>query len=242
MTAPEKPAPTWAMVPLKSPERAKSRLAAALSPEQRLRLFFLLAERVIRTLQATRGIDSVAVVTASAEIAAFARSLGAVPVLQTNDFGMSASFDLALGELQLTEPQRVLMLPGDLPLISSGALEAVLSAAGTGPAIVVVPDRHRVGTNALLCSPPRALAPCFGGHSFERHLAAARAAGVTPRVLELEALALDLDHPEDLDDLRRRDGALAEQLLAALPSVNAATTASAGTCVADRCAAVAVNQ
>jgi 2-phospho-L-lactate guanylyltransferase len=216
------------MVPLKSPERAKSRLAAALSPEQRLRLFFLLAERVIRTLHATRGIDSVGVVTASAEIAAFAKSLGAVPILQSNDFGMSAAFDLALGELQPTTPQRVLMLPGDLPLISSSALEAVLNAAGTGPAIVVVPDRHRVGTNALLCSPPRALAPCFGDHSFERHLAAARAAGVTPRVLELEALALDLDHPEDLDDLRRRDGALAEQLLGARPS--------------DRCAAVAVNQ
>jgi 2-phospho-L-lactate guanylyltransferase len=234
MTSLEKQAPTWALVPLKARERAKSRLATVLSPEQRARLFFGLAERVIQVLQATRGIDSVAVVTASAEIAVFARSLGAVPILQSDDFGMSAAFDLAIDELQQEKPRRVLMLPGDLPLISSSALEAVLGASGTGPGVVVVPDRHRVGTNALLCNPPRALAPCFGGRSFERHLAAAKTAGMTAHVLELEALALDLDHPEDLDHLRHRDSALAAQLLGSPPSANAAKE--------DRRAAVAVNQ
>ena len=60
MTSPEKQAPTWALVPLKSRERVKSRLATVLSPEQRVRLFFALAERVIQALHATRGIDSVA--------------------------------------------------------------------------------------------------------------------------------------------------------------------------------------
>ena len=238
MTSSEKQAPTWALVPLKSRERAKSRLATVLSPEQRLRLFFALAERVIRALHATRGIDSVAVVTASSEIAAFARSLGAVPILQSTDFGMSAAFDQALCELQAAKPRRVLMLPGDLPLISSAALEAVLAAVDTEPGIVVVPDRHRVGTNALLCSPPRALAPCFGGHSFERHLAAARSAGVNARVLEVEALALDLDHPEDLGYLRHQDGELAAQLFGTLSGVNV----GADTGIGDRSAAWAVNQ
>lgn len=246
MTSSEKQAPTWgptwAVVPLKSHERAKSRLATILSPEQRLRLSFALAERVVQALHATRGIDSVAVVTASAEIAAFARSLGAVPILQSADFGMSAAFDLALGELHVTKPRRVLMLPGDLPLISSSALEAVLAAGDNEPGIVVVPDRHLVGTNALLCSPPQALAPCFGGHSFERHLAAAKAAGVSARALEVEALALDLDHPEDLDYLRHRDGALAAQLLGTVPSVNSADITCVGACVAHRCADLAVNQ
>jgi len=234
------------MVPLKSREHAKSRLAAVLSPEQRAHLFFALAERVIKALHATRGIDAVAVVTASAEIAAFARSLGAAPILQSADSGMSAAFDLAIDELQRTQPRRVLMLPGDLPWISSSALEAVLGAAGPEPGMVVVPDRHRVGTNALLCSPPRALAPCFGDHSFERHLAAAKAAGVAARILELEALALDLDDPADLDYLRRRDGALAAQLLGPQPNVNTAAT-TVGTRVGDplagaRGAARAVNQ
>jgi 2-phospho-L-lactate guanylyltransferase len=216
MTASDKQALTWAMVPLKSRERAKSRLASVLSPEQRLRLFFALATRVIRTLQATRGIDAVAVITASTEVAAFAQSLGAVAMLQSADFGMSAAFDTAIRELNVTKPRRVLMLPGDLPLVSTSALEEVL-AANTDTGVVIVPDRHRVGTNALLCDPPQALAPCFGGHSFERHLITARAAGVDVRVLEVDALALDLDNPEDLDYLRERDSTVAEHLLGALP-------------------------
>jgi 2-phospho-L-lactate guanylyltransferase len=119
-------------------------------------------------------------------------------------------------------------------LISSSALEAVLGAAGTEPGIVVVPDRHRAGTNALLCSPPGTLAPRFGGHSFERHLAAARTVGVAAHVLELEALALDLDHPEDLDCLRQRDSALAAQLLGSSLGAEAAKQ--------DLRAAVAANQ
>ena len=247
MTAPEKQASTWAVVPLKSPEQAKSRLATVLSPEQRVRLFFALAERVIQVLHATRGIDSVAVVTASAEIAAFARALGAVPILQSADFGMSAAFDLAIDELQPTMPHRVLLLPGDLPLISSNALEAVLGAAGAEPGIIVVPDRHRVGTNALLCSPPRAVAPSFGGHSFERHVTAAKAVGATVRVLELEALALDLDSSADLDYLRHQDSALAAQLLGGLRSIDAGGAAGVDARVGDPTACIrgtarAVNQ
>lgn len=237
MTFFEKQGLTWALVPLKSPERAKSRLAAVLDPERRLRLFFALAEQVIRTLLDTRGIDSVAVVTASPDIASFARSLGAAPILQSADFGMSAAFDLAVSELQATQPRRVLMLPGDLPLISATAVEAVL-AAGTSPGIVVVPDRHRVGTNALLCYPPAVIAPCFGGHSFERHLASAEAAGVNAQVLDIDALALDLDYPEDLDYLRSRERVLAARLSGMLSTVNASSEA----CIADRCSAVAMNQ
>jgi 2-phospho-L-lactate guanylyltransferase len=232
----EKQALTWALVPLKSRERAKSRLATVLSPEQRTHLFFALARQVILTLQTTRGIDAVAVITASAEIAAFARSLGATPILQSADFGMSAAFELAVGELQIANARRVLMLPGDLPLISSVALEALLAAAGNEPGVVVVPDRHRTGTNALLCAPPRALSPCFGGHSFERHMQAAQAARLDAHIFEHEALALDLDHPEDLDYLQAQDSALAAQLLIAKSCVTTPPH------IEDRCAARAVNQ
>jgi 2-phospho-L-lactate guanylyltransferase len=129
--------------------------------------------------------------------------------------------------LQLLEPTlqpaRALMVPGDLPLISSSAVEEVLAAADMQPGIVIVPDRHRVGTNALLCDPPQAIAPCFGGHSFERHLTAARSAGVAARVLEIADIGLDLDVPEDFDCLRGAaripEGTLTAPLLEALRSI-----------------------
>jgi len=63
--------------------------------------------------------------------------------------------------------------------------------------VVVVPDRHGRGTNALLLSPPDAIGPAFGVNSRIAHEEAARAVDA----LSLEVggpLALDLDLPEDL--------------------------------------------
>jgi 2-phospho-L-lactate guanylyltransferase len=216
MTGISKQALTWAIVPLKSARLAKSRLAAVLDPEQRVHLFFALARQVIVALKASKSIDAVAVVTSNPEVAAFATDLGAVPILQSADVGMSPALECALHGLQSARPRRVLMLPGDLPLISAAAIDEVVSAArDLGASVVIVPDRHREGTNALLCSPPDALTPRFGPRSFERHLAAARTSGLATRVLEIEDLALDLDCLDDLDHLHRHGGQPAEHLLRA---------------------------
>jgi 2-phospho-L-lactate guanylyltransferase len=210
------PASTWALVPLKSSERAKSRLAVALDAGQRRQLFFALAQRVILALNESESVDAVAVVTSSVEVAAFARSLGAMPIMQEADVGMSPALELALRSLQTMQPQRVLMVPGDLPLITARAVDTIFEAQASSDHVVLVPDRRREGTNALLCSPPQVLAPCFGADSFSRHVHAARAAGIATSVIEIEELALDLDCVDDLDYLRGYDDARSEHLLAPL--------------------------
>ena len=75
----------------------------------------------------------------------------------------------------------------------------MLSCAGLPPVVVVAPDRHRQGTNALLVSPAGLIEYDFGAGSFERHCARARQAGARLEICELPSLALDVDLPEDLD-------------------------------------------
>ncbi|MFP5307832.1 MAG: 2-phospho-L-lactate guanylyltransferase [Gammaproteobacteria bacterium] len=198
----------WAVVPLKSPERAKMRLAGVLSAAQRRELLFELAQRVIRALQATRGIEHTAIVTACTEVAAFARRLGVQSILQDTETGTAAAFAAAVDALQPRQLRGLLMLAGDLPLVSAAALERVIAAAGSSPGAVIVPDRHGAGTNALLCTPPQALAPCFGADSFRRHCAAAAASGLRLRVLDIPELALDLDDADDLAVLQRAQAEL----------------------------------
>lgn len=193
------PGATWALVPLKSSHQAKSRLASVLDATRRSRLFFTMAHRVIESLRACRLIHGVAVVTANEQVASFAAKLGAWPILQTADLGMSQALSHALRALQSVKPGRVLMLPGDLPLLTPMAVGTILTADSSGPGVVLVPDRHGVGTNALLCEPPDIIAPSFGGESFERHLHAAKNAGVRAHVLHLANIALDIDVPDDLN-------------------------------------------
>ena len=90
--------------------------------------------------------------------------------------------------------------------------------------VVIVPDRHGAGTNALLLSPPDVIEPSFGPGSFARHAARAHAAGTVVRVAEIRSLGLDVDTPDDLRVLRdalaaRPDGApRTRELLACLLS------------------------
>jgi 2-phospho-L-lactate guanylyltransferase len=93
--------------------------------------------------------------------------------------------------------------------------------------VVIVADRHGQGTNALLLTPPGAMAPSFGPGSFARHAARARAAGATVRVAQAPSLELDVDTPGDLAALRAaladrpdaapRTRALLERLAPAAP-------------------------
>jgi 2-phospho-L-lactate guanylyltransferase len=90
--------------------------------------------------------------------------------------------------------------------------------------VAIVPDRHGTGTNALLLAPPDAIEPSFGPGSFDRHEAAAVAAGLEPVVVRPPTLVLDVDTGDDLGRL--------EQLLAArtdrAPRTRAALRGRAG--------------
>ncbi|HSL98272.1 MAG TPA: hypothetical protein VK831_06835, partial [Candidatus Deferrimicrobiaceae bacterium] len=63
--------------------------------------------------------------------------------------------------------------------------------------VVLVPDQHGAGTNAMLVSPPEIIGPRFGERSRTAHAAAAREVGAT--LLEVGGpLSLDVDTPADL--------------------------------------------
>jgi 2-phospho-L-lactate guanylyltransferase len=194
MTAP------WAVVPLKSPATAKSRLGGILTPVQRRELYFALARRAIEALSAARGIDRLLVATTSDEAAAFARALGAEVLALQRENGTAAACRDAAQAASLQAPA-LLMLAGDLPLVSVAAIERLLLAAAPQRGVTVVPDRRGIGTNALLCRPPALLAPCFGRDSFSAHLALARAQHIPLQVHRCGELALDLDVAEDLEFL-----------------------------------------
>jgi 2-phospho-L-lactate/phosphoenolpyruvate guanylyltransferase len=189
----------WAVVPLKPSSLAKSRLAGVLTPDQRRAWFFGLARRALDALCATDGIERVAVITADAEVARFAQAHGAVALTESQAEGTAQAFSKAL--TQLPTPGRVLMLAGDLPLVSPRALGSVVDAAARHD-VVIVPDRLQRGTNALACSPMDAIPPCFGTDSYARHLAAAHARQRSVCTLQIEALALDIDVPADIEQLR----------------------------------------
>ena len=100
----------------------------------------------------------------------------------------------------------LLTVPGDIPLIEAADIRHLLAAhcedvRRNGRAFSIVPARDQRGSNAVACSPAAAVPLRFGDDSFLPHLAAARARGIEPRVLQLARIALDIDTPDDLAQL-----------------------------------------
>jgi 2-phospho-L-lactate/phosphoenolpyruvate guanylyltransferase len=186
-------APVSIVIPLKGGPNAKSRLSAVLSPTERLALAHSMAMHVILSARASIAGERVTIVTGCPEMAALARGLGTQVVDDPFNAGTAAACMLAQPALEKTGP--ILFLSADLPLIQPHSLNAMTALDA---AVVIAPDRHRIGTNALLVRPGAGVRPCFGQGSFARHCAVAAAANIVPRIFEDPAIAHDIDVPDDL--------------------------------------------
>jgi 2-phospho-L-lactate guanylyltransferase len=190
-------------VPLKGGALAKSRLATALSQADRERLAHDMARHVLTQLVQSPLIAAVWAITPAASMAKIARQLG-VHVLKDRECrGTTIACQQALTALRArglaTPGRRVLFIGGDLLHLNADALTTLLTSRTDA---AIAPDEKRRGTNALLVDASRPVALSFGPHSFQRHLRAARRAGIDLTIVEHPALAFDIDEPADLARLR----------------------------------------
>lgn len=175
------------LVPVKAFARAKARLAPALDPTERSALARTMATRVIRAL----GDRPVWVVCDDAEVAAWARSQGASVSWQPGR-GLNGAVTGATRERFDDGARRVTVVHSDLPLL------AVLPPMGTEPdSLVLVPDRHGLGSNVVSTPTPR-FRFFYGTASLQRHLDEGRRLGLPIRVLRDVPLSWDVDEPADL--------------------------------------------
>jgi 2-phospho-L-lactate/phosphoenolpyruvate guanylyltransferase len=193
---------TAVILPVKSFAKAKQRLGDAVGDSDREELAAAMVGDVLAALGQVAQIDEVIVVTAEPVAAQEAQSAGAVVVDDPEEIGQSAAAGRGIDAALARGAGRALLVPGDCPAVAPHELARLLERPVDEPSVVIVPDRHGSGTNALLLTPPGAVEPAFGTGSFARHAARARAAGATVKVCDLPSLGLDVDTPDDLAALR----------------------------------------
>jgi len=192
----------WAIVPVKPLRRGKSRLAGALSDEERVELNQSLLQHTLKTLKGLKEVEQVLVVSRDPEALTLARQQGARTVRENGQPLLNTALTRATIVAQVYATRGVLILPADLPLISEEDVLTLIERAVNPPVIVIAPDRHGKGTNALLISPSGLIDYDFGENSFEKHCELARQVGARLEIVDLPTLGLDLDLPEDLELIR----------------------------------------
>jgi len=191
-----------AILPVKRFGEAKRRLAAGIEPDRREGLIAAMVADVLEAIGAARTVERTIVVSSEPAAEALAAEAGALAIPDASEGGHVGAALAGIARARADGAGCVLLLAGDCPLLDPRELDRLLT--GVPEAYVgIVPDRHGSGTNALALRPPDAIVPAFGEGSCERHVAAARAAGIPFAVEPLPSLGLDLDTPADLIALTR---------------------------------------
>lgn len=191
---------TWAILPVKPLNRAKSRLAGVLSPENRTQLAMNMLVHTINTLQRVQAISGVLVISRDSKVLSVARDQGkgVFTIQESGQPELNSALMRATQLLNSWGAETTLVLPTDIPLLAVDDIEKMLHIGRYTPSVVIAPDRQRDGTNALLTNPSGIIVYSYGPGSFERHCSQAQLVGAELHVFESERIALDVDTPDDL--------------------------------------------
>lgn len=190
-----------AIIAVRGGPSAKTRCASILTSRQRNALIVAMVKDMVAALAAVRQSCRVHIVTPTREIAGLAVDLGAEPIFEPVPAGVNAAFETARRHVNADAPDdRLILLPGDLPLITPddvrcAILEHDWSMLGVVPA-------NDGGTSALMLSAGMPIVPRFGNCSARAHRSAARAAGIGVATRYFPSFACDIDRPIDLEWLR----------------------------------------
>ena len=187
-------------IPMKDLVNAKQRLVGAVGAAERQALAAAMLEDVLAAV-AGADLDAVWVITRDAGVTAVAGRFGATIVTEAEDRGHTAAVADAQARARDEDVAVFATIPGDVPCVTAGEIDALVGAVAGAPGVALAPSRSGLGTNGVALTPPAVMTLRFGEPSFEGHLATARGRGLTPRVLGLPGLALDVDGPDDLSAL-----------------------------------------
>jgi 2-phospho-L-lactate guanylyltransferase len=204
------PLQTYAVLPVKPLNRAKSRLARALKAPTRAALVRSIFSRTLDVIAQVPRLDGVIVVSRDLTILELARQRHAVALMES-DSGLNPAITQAAHWAVQHQARSILIVPVDLPLIMADDLENMLDLALEPNAMVIAPDRHDEGTNVLLVRPPDAIQFSYGTTSFRAHRAQAIDRGLTVHEYRSPTTAFDIDEPDDLECYRALDASIVSE-------------------------------
>jgi 2-phospho-L-lactate guanylyltransferase len=194
----------FGLLPFRGLDQPKSRLGSVLPPAARGHLALeLLRQAVDAMLEG--GVERLAVITLDERLTRAGLDPRAEIIVQ-HGRGLNAAVHEGQAWAMLGGADALLTVLPDLPLFSAADVRALLDAA-TCDGAVIAPDRHGLGTNALLLAPPDLIPPSFGVDSAPRHRLALVLADAHVTDIQRPGTHLDLDTPDDLDQFARESAA-----------------------------------
>jgi len=194
---------TWAILPVKAFDRAKTRLSSVLASTQRESVARLMATDVLRALSSTPEIDRILLLGQGPEQEELARRFDCAYENDDPTLDVSANVTRIAQMPEIQSAKTFLLVAADLPSLYSKDFTRILHGHEEG--ITICRAVRDGGTNAFIATMPQQVKFSFGAGSAKRHASAARAAGQKVSVLDDAAFQRDIDTPADLQCLCRQN-------------------------------------
>jgi 2-phospho-L-lactate/phosphoenolpyruvate guanylyltransferase len=188
------------LVPIKNTASAKQRLASVLDQPSRTKLAQAMLHDVLAAIHEWKDRPAVGIVTSDAFAMKLAREYQFEVIPDPDNPGETGAIEMATRICVERGEDSTLVIPADIPLIHSRELEEIFKRA-PAEGSVLAPAADGRGTNAAFRRPADLFPLRFGNDSFKPHHAAAQATGKPCIVLNLPGIAVDVDNPEDLQQL-----------------------------------------
>jgi 2-phospho-L-lactate guanylyltransferase len=204
---------TFAIVPIKRFENAKTRLSSILDTDDRIRLSLLMLKDTLQILSAVHSLSQLITVSADKRVGEIAVKYGANFLLEEKERGVNSAVALADSYCMKKAADATMVIPHDLPLLDSTDIsKACELAENESRCIVICPSLRYDGTNMLLRKPPSIIATFYDADSYNMHVKAAIRLGIPVKRLFSKALMHDIDTPEDALEVMKEETVTARSL------------------------------
>ena len=198
---------TFAIVPVKTFDNAKTRLSPTLSADDRIHLSSLMLGDTLSVLISVHSLNQVVVVSGDRRAKELASRHGAKFLHEEKESGVNSAVALANGYSLDNGSEATMVIPQDLPLLDAVDITMACELAeNENRCIVICPSLRYDGTNLLIRKPPTAIKTYYESDSYETHINAARSLGIPVKIFFSKKLMCDIDVPEDAKQLAKDSG------------------------------------
>jgi 2-phospho-L-lactate guanylyltransferase len=189
-----------ALVPLKDLVTAKTRLSGLLRPAERRALAQAMVEDVLTTLVEHKQIERVTLVSddPGAGLLAGKYDIECLDESKLGCRGLNPILEKSCDKLLGCGDEPLIVLHGDIPLLSSRDIDAVVLTQDQTDGLVIGCDRHSLGTNLLAFGVGSRPQFSFGVDSCASHSRNASTMEIPFSILHRDGIGLDIDEPDDI--------------------------------------------
>jgi 2-phospho-L-lactate guanylyltransferase len=192
----------FAIVPVKSFERAKSRLASILEVAERAKLSELLLEDTLTGLNKSSSISEVVVVSSDRRAQEISNRHSAIFLREHEDCGVNRAIAFADSYCNKAQVDATIVIPQDLPLLRPIDIDMLCTSVEEHEScLVICPSMRYDGSNFLLRRPPMLVKTWYDNNSFYNHIKEAKEKGAELKIILSPRIMTDLDTVEDAQNL-----------------------------------------